>query len=112
MQYNIAQLDFVLEMESINDQRITFQRPGQEKAPTGLAKWTDVLHGKLAIRYMLEVGLTNAMTNVVNYWRKKGMQGSSDGKLKPGVTRKGKPVDADDQSARPNDATRNRKPAR
>lgn len=92
--YNIPQLDFVLEMAALDEpDRWTFVRGGKGasvSAPESMARWKDVLGGSLLGRFMGMIGATKGMANVAA-WRKRQARGFT-----PGVTtRGGKPIGGD-----------------
>lgn len=95
-EYTTAQLDFVLEMASIDDpERYTFVRNENTARGAGskaLARWTDVLLGKPLLYFMEKTGMAAASAGVAA-WRNRR---SAGGGLKPGFSRAGKPTDAHD----------------
>jgi len=85
----MAQLDFVLEMASIDEpDKWTFNRLGQpEPKSQALAGWSDRLAGRALAAFMARTGLSVASAGVAR-WRAR--QGSG---MKPGLTRGGKPIE-------------------
>ncbi len=87
--YNIAELDFVLEMAALDTpEQYTFNREGRDgiKAPVAMAQWLDVLQGSLKARYLARIGLASALETTAAW---KARQGSG---LQPGLSRGGKPL--------------------
>lgn len=71
--------------------RYSFTRDGKETGrsitTTGLASWTDTLKGALRERYLESIGIAAGNRAVAAYLAKRYTG------LKPGLSRKGKPVD-------------------
>lgn len=79
-------------MAAIDDpDQYTFNRAGKisgrSDAPVAMTAWNEVLLGPLKTQYMERLGL-GAGLRAVAAWRERQAGG-----LKPGMTRRGKPVD-------------------
>lgn len=90
--YTVAQLDFVLEMAALDEpDRYSFTRDGKETgrstSTAALASWTDTLKGPLLARYLEQIGIGAGNRAVAAYLARKRTG------LRPGLTRRGKPVD-------------------
>lgn len=90
-EYTVAQLDFVLEMAAIDEpDRYSFVRDGKESgrsvASAALASWADTLKGPLRERYLEQIGIAAGNRAVAAYLARQRTG------LKPGLTRRGKPV--------------------
>lgn len=97
--YTVAQLDFVLEMASLDEpDQYTFTRAdrphGRAEIPVAMTRWNDVLRGRLQQQYLERLGLGNAV-RAVTEWRARQHQQTAGAGLRPGLSRNGKPVDAD-----------------
>lgn len=97
LEYNMAQLDFVLEMMALEQpERYSFVRSESSgTSSASMAKWTDVLKGAVLTRFMERIGLVTAMQNFAAYQKRKGIN-----QLQPGLTRKGKKLDATQHTSR------------
>jgi hypothetical protein len=88
-EYSVAQLDFVLEMASIDEpEKWQFNRPlkpAQPAAPSAMAAWHNVMAGKLSVAWMARTGIADA-TARIQAWR------ARRGELRPGLTRAGQPI--------------------
>jgi hypothetical protein len=86
----MAELDFVLEMASIDDpDSYTFLRGGKDHKKLALeAKAAWVATGTTTENRLERAGLTSAQERLKAYKQKKNMGLG----LKPGITRKGKPI--------------------
>ena len=95
-EYTTAELDFVIEMASIDDpDHIVFRRGGvdQKQAETeARAKWIDVLAGPMLRAYRRATGTARADDNL-KAWYAKRKQGRG---MRVGLSRQGKPLDAGD----------------
>lgn len=90
-EYNVAQLDFILEMAALDEpDRYSFTRQSETTTtqPQALAAWSDVLIGPLQSAYMDRIGITAGNRGLALYAAKHGTG------LVPGFSRAGKPIDA------------------
>jgi hypothetical protein len=93
VEYNVAQLDFILEMAARDEpERYSFVRANaaasETVSPQTMAAWTDVLIGRLSTGFLDTLGITEANKAIALYNAKRGFG------LKPGFSREGKPIDA------------------
>lgn len=91
--YSIAELDFVLEMASLDEpERYSFTRSGKQagvkEAPAAMATWLNVLTGALRDRYLERIGVARGIRSVLD-WKAK-----QTGGLKLGFSRKVPPADS------------------
>jgi len=90
--HTVSELDFVLEMASLDEpDRWSFVRGTRSASQTtAMARWSDVLAGGLFSRFIAHTGITKGLAAVTAWRRRQG------GGLQPGLTRGGKPIDARD----------------
>jgi hypothetical protein len=90
MEYTMAEIDFVLEMASIDDpERYVFLRGGKDPKRVALdvaAAWVATAH--TTSDRLARAGLLEAQARLKAHKQKIG----SGAGLKPGITRKGKPI--------------------
>jgi hypothetical protein len=89
-EYTTAQLDFVLEMASIDEPgKWVFTRSGEEEnRPKAMATWRDVLSGGALMRFLARTGTARGNANIAA-WEARRMRGTG---LRPGLTRAGKEI--------------------
>lgn len=90
LEYNTAQLDFVLEMAAIDEpDRWKFRRSGEEvERSESLARWRDSLAGRALVGFLARTGLAHASRGLAAYEARR-LRGTDAG-MKPGLSRAGK----------------------
>lgn len=87
-------------MAALEDpEHYTFTRNGvvtnKSDAPVTMARWTDVLSGKMLAHYMDSIGLGAAMRNLKAYYVRnpKANKSAANSGFKVGLSQGGKPLD-------------------